>query len=247
MFGFWRKRLIVYGDIHGCLDELKSLRQQLAPKNGDIEVSLGDIINKGPYSKELIEYLSANNIRAIFGNHEDKFLRYRHFELSKTKKNPVVLSNSQQKIYDSLEDTHFDYLSSMSHFFRFGKVTLIHAGLTNVMNIDELSKKDMELIMHIRWLDKKFHFVSIEETKSKGEYFWADVYDGSSGFIVYGHQPFREVKVNTNALGIDTGCAYGNKLTAAIFYQTNGSVDNLEYKLVQVESKDTYAQKDDWL
>lgn len=233
--------------MHGCLDELKKLRQQIVPKNGDIEVSLGDIINKGPYSKELIEYLSKNNIRAVLGNHEDKFLRYHQFEYLKSKKNPVVLSNSQQKLYDSLEDIHFDYLTSMAHFFRFGKVTLLHAGLTNAMNIDELSKKEMALIMHIRWLDKKFSFVSIEETKSKGEYFWADVYDGSSGFIVYGHQPFREVKVNKNALGIDTGCAYGNKLTAAVFFQTNGLVESLDYKLVQVEAEYAYAEKDDWI
>ncbi len=46
-FGVFPKRLIAYGDIHRCLDEFIELRQKIRPR-------LGDIINKGPYSKELI-------------------------------------------------------------------------------------------------------------------------------------------------------------------------------------------------
>jgi len=247
MFGFFSKRLIVYGDIHGCLEELKELRKNIDPRTGDIEISLGDIINKGPFSVELIDYLVENCIQAVMGNHEDKFLRYYHFEQSKSKRNPVVLSSSQQKVYDTLEARHFDYIASMQSFLRFGAVTLLHAGITNAMHLDTLSKKEHELIMHIRWLDKKHHFVSIEETKNKGAFFWSDVYDGHDGFIVYGHQPFREVKINKYALGIDTGCAYGNRLTAAVFTLKNGVVKSLDYALHYVAAKQKYTIKDEWV
>ena len=37
------------------------------------------------------------------------------------------------------------------------------------------------------------------------------------GFVVYGHQTFEEVNLSTNAMGLDTGCVYGNKLTAVAF------------------------------
>lgn len=74
-FEVFPKRLIVYGDVHGCLDEFKELRHKITPRPNDIEVSLGDIINKGPHSKELIEYFMLHKILLITGNHEDKILR----------------------------------------------------------------------------------------------------------------------------------------------------------------------------
>ena len=40
-------RLIVYGDIHGCFDELIQLRNSLNIQNGDIETCVGDVITKG--------------------------------------------------------------------------------------------------------------------------------------------------------------------------------------------------------
>jgi len=240
-------RLIVYGDVHGCLDEFKELRQKIAPKLNDIEVSLGDIINKGPYSKELVEYFIEHKIHAVIGNHEDKILRYYRFKKLKKENHSIVLSESQQKVYNTFGPAHFEYFSNMPLFYKFGKVTLLHAGITNAMRLEILSKKESRLIFHIRWLDKEFHFVSIEETKNKGKYFWSDVYDGSSGFIVYGHQPFKEVKVNANALGIDTGCSYGNKLTAAVFDLDHDEVQNLNYTIYQVNALAVYSQKDQWI
>ncbi len=246
-FEVFPKRLIVYGDVHGCLDEFKELRHKITPRPNDIEVSLGDIINKGPHSKELIEYFMLHKILLITGNHEDKILRYRRFEKLKSKRNPIILSELQKKVYHSLSRVHFEYLSKAPLFYRFGKVTLLHAGITNAMRLETLGKKESALIFHIRWLDKKFHFVSIEETKNKGKYFWSDVYDGGSGFVVYGHQPFKEVKVNKNALGIDTGCAYGNKLTAAVFDMDYDIVENLNYSIYQVNAKAVYSVKDHWI
>ncbi len=239
-------RIIVYGDIHGCLEELKLLREKLAPEDGDIEISLGDIVNKGPYSKELIKYLACEGIKGITGNHEEKAVRYRYHELNGKGKNPVYLSSSQQDVYDELDDECFEYLFSMVCFMRFGKLTLLHAGMTNSMKLDSLTKKEQQLIMHIRWLDRNEHFVSLEETKSRGDHFWASVYDGHEGFIVYGHQPFKSVRKDRYALGIDTGCVYGNKLTAAIFHHIDGEVDDVSFEIAQVNALERYAYKGDW-
>ena len=61
--------------------------------------------------------------------------------------------------------------------------------------------------------------------------FWADLYDGNEGFVVYGHQSFKEPKKSKHALGIDTGCVYGNKLSAVVF--NSGSVDDYSIQSVQ--------------
>jgi bis(5'-nucleosyl)-tetraphosphatase (symmetrical) len=34
-------KLIIYGDIHGCYDELVRLRQKINPKKNDVEVCVG--------------------------------------------------------------------------------------------------------------------------------------------------------------------------------------------------------------
>ena len=236
-------RVIVYGDLHGCLNELILLREQIEPKESDIEFSLGDVINKGPYSKELLKYMMREGINSILGNHEEKLLRYRFHEMTSKKRNPIDLSDAQQDVYDLLDDEIFCFFESLPHFVRLGNLTLLHGGTTNRLSLDSLSKKEQQLLLHIRWLDKNEHFVSLEETKYKSDHFWADVYDGHDGFIVFGHQPFRKPKITRNAVGIDTGCVYGNKLTAAIFYHTDGVVEDTKYELIQIDAQDSYEQK----
>ena len=68
----------------------------------------------------------------------------------------------------------------------------------------------------LRYLDENYEFLTYGKENGKST-FWADIYDGNQGFIVYGHQWFQEIKKSKFALGIDTGCVYGNKLSAIVF------------------------------
>ncbi len=66
-------RLIVIGDVHGCLNELKLLLHQCeyCYHNNDRVLLLGDLVNKGPYSAEVIQFARENNFFSIRGNHDD--------------------------------------------------------------------------------------------------------------------------------------------------------------------------------
>jgi hypothetical protein len=66
-------RLIVIGDIHGCLDELHDIlfKCSFNPDNGDRVVLVGDLVNKGPYSLEVVRYARTNNFLSVRGNHDD--------------------------------------------------------------------------------------------------------------------------------------------------------------------------------
>lgn len=86
------------------------------------------------------------------------------------------------------------------------------------MNLENLSKKDKQKILRLRFLDEKYEYLTYGKEDEKST-FWADVYDGKQGFVVYGHQWFNEAKKSKFAIGIDTGCVYGNKLTAIIINQ----------------------------
>ena len=73
-------RKIIIGDVHGCLDELKLLIRKCELKKDDHIFFLGDLINKGPYSIEVLEYIhfisEIYTVDLILGNHEEKFLRF---------------------------------------------------------------------------------------------------------------------------------------------------------------------------
>jgi diadenosine tetraphosphatase ApaH/serine/threonine PP2A family protein phosphatase len=208
-------RLIVYGDIHGCLDEFILLRQSLNIKAGDIETSVGDFLSKGLQSVEVLQFIRLHKILPVIGNHEDKILRYlRHQE--GINKNPVELNNDEKNIIKNLNSNDINFLNNLPFFLKFGPVTILHGGLLNHQKLDSLSKRDKGRLLRLRFLDKNLKFIAFGDENVDSN-FWADIYDGNEGFIVYGHQNFKEVRQSPNAIGIDTGCVYGNKLTAVVF------------------------------
>ncbi|HXV80579.1 MAG TPA: metallophosphoesterase family protein, partial [Candidatus Binatia bacterium] len=75
-------RCYVIGDIHGCLDELRSLVKHLPLEPGDRLVFLGDYVDRGPNSKGVLNYIlelqqrSDLEIICLKGNHEDMFSAY---------------------------------------------------------------------------------------------------------------------------------------------------------------------------
>lgn len=72
-----KERLIIVGDVHGCLDELKELIEKCNydPQTTSV-VILGDLVNKGPYSAEVIQYVRQSGFYCIRGNHDDSALCY---------------------------------------------------------------------------------------------------------------------------------------------------------------------------
>lgn len=74
------------GDIHGCLTELVNMMEYIKTSgkynpDEDVIVFLGDYIDRGPNSAEVVKYIRSieeNNDRiiALMGNHEDMLLDY---------------------------------------------------------------------------------------------------------------------------------------------------------------------------
>ncbi len=212
-------KLIIYGDIHGCYNEFISLRKKINPNKNDIEVCVGDVITKGKDSVKLLKYIQKYNIKSVLGNHEDKLLRYLEHE-KREKKNPILLDDDEKSIIEKLDDEDIKYLNEMPLFLEFKNITILHGGIQNHHNLNNLTKKEKSKILRMRYLDSEHNFIAYGK-EDENSIFWADIYDGNQGFIVYGHQWFKEVKKNNHTLGIDTGCAYGNKLSAVVFEEMN--------------------------
>ena len=74
------KRLFAIGDIHGCYDPLHRLIEgELKIRQSDRIIFLGDYIDRGPMSREVIDYIldltgKGFDVIPLIGNHESMLL-----------------------------------------------------------------------------------------------------------------------------------------------------------------------------
>lgn len=61
--------MIVIGDVHGELETLKALIAQF-PKDQKI-VFCGDLVDRGPHSNQVVQFVIDNGYDCVMGNHED--------------------------------------------------------------------------------------------------------------------------------------------------------------------------------
>ncbi|HKC62294.1 MAG TPA: metallophosphoesterase [Pyrinomonadaceae bacterium] len=194
-------RTIVVGDIHGCYDELSDLLDRLALTEDDRVVAVGDLIVKGWKNREVLDlFIEDERFRAVLGNHDRAILRY----LRGKKKN---LKESQKKALTELEedeDRYFLFLQSLPAMIDLGSHLVVHAGLRPGV---ALSKQKTGDVTELRTLGPN-------RTSREGTP-WYEVYDGEK-FVLFGHWPAANPRRAPRAIGLDTGCVYGNRLTSYI-------------------------------
>ncbi len=229
-------KIIVYGDIHGCLDELKQLRSDINPKKGDIEISVGDFLNKGPYSLKTLRYLNKHHILSVMGNNEAKIIKLYHRYQKQGESYLSTLRSSDKKTLLELGTDDITYLESLPYYLKIDTLTIVHGGIVNGMQLSEnMNDKEKKLLTQLRFYNKKHEPIPYDDFENR-EVFWSEEYDGKEGFIVFGHHPFPEVKIEKNAIGIDTGCVYGGTLTAISFTYKDKKVNIKKYTLHEVKA-----------
>jgi hypothetical protein len=238
-----RQRTIIYGDIHGCLEEFKRLREELNITPTDREILVGDLLDRGPHSNAVVTYARENSLELVMGNHEYKYLRYKKHDKAfheTGKKNPMSFNDEKQSIYENLSEDDFEYLDAAPFFIKIDNTTVLHAGITNNIDLSHATKKELESLTRIRLLDENQKTLALGQNPY-GSAFWSEWYDGNQGVIVYGHEAFNNVKIDKFSFGIDTGCVYGDKLTALVIFDTKEPMFN--YDIIQVRAKLCYSLK----
>ncbi len=235
-----KRRVIVYGDMHGCLEELKKLRKKIYPKQNDIEVSVGDILNKGPLNIDTLRYVQKHNIWAVMGNNEEKILNY----YKKYKKDPKkILSkmrDDEREIVLHLNNKDIQFLKNLPYYIKIKNLTIVHAGIKIGTKLNaSIDKEDKKWLTLLRFYNKEFQPIPYSD-KINRFVFWSDIYSGRDGFVVFGHHPFSKSKISKHAIGIDTGCVYGGKLSAVVFEFDGKKVDTKNYKIYSQKASKKY-------
>jgi serine/threonine protein phosphatase 1 len=203
-------KIFAVGDVHGQCEKLACLIERLPlDAESDFLIFLGDYINRGAGSREVIDYLlevgrKVRNAVFLLGNHEHALLEYyrtgsldylqtlRSMGVEETLKS---YSNSPVRSLGDLSfmpAAHIRFLHTLRPYFKLDGFLFIHAG---TIPGEEIDGCPLDRLLTVR------------------ERFLLD--QGTSDVItVFGHTPFETPFVTPNKIGIDTGAAYGLLLTA---------------------------------
>ena len=192
-------RTIVIGDIHGCFDELTDLLNLINLHKDDRVVAVGDLITKGEKNREVLDlFIDDERFSSVIGNHDRALRQYWRGE-------PVQLTKAQEATCAELEfnrERYSEYLRSLPYMIDLDSHLVVHAGVRPGVPLDRQMAVDLT----------ELRTMGANPSRRKGIP-WYAVYRGEK-IALFGHWPGSKPRRGRRAIGLDTGCVYGGRLTA---------------------------------
>jgi serine/threonine protein phosphatase 1 len=205
------------GDIHGYYKRLVNLMDRLTVRvsEDDTIIFLGDYIDRGAYSYEVIDFLIScamtGGLNTVFlkGNHEDMLIGYL---LGDERGGPYLLNGGEATIRSyiahrgkmELPERHREFLKGLRLYYETDEFIAVHAGLNPAFTgLEAQSEHDM------LWIREKFF---------RAEKRWDKT-------IIFGHTPMQYFSrtdgiyrdPERNIIGIDGGVIFGNPLVCLVW------------------------------
>ena len=219
--------IFAIGDIHGCLKQLISLQKNILntknfKKDNDLLLYIGDYIDRGPHSKDVINQiikLQKENIKSIFlmGNHEQVMIDFLFNKINNLKywlnlgadqtfksyKIEVAefikdgfeddkIDRLRSVLLNELSDEHIHFLKNLRLSYSVGNYLFVHAGINPEKILKDQDKMDLLWSRSDQFFDKNFKFEKI---------------------IVHGHTPEEKVINFPYRINVDIGCFFSGKLS----------------------------------
>jgi len=224
------RRVYAVGDIHGRLDLLRALHEQIVadaaelPDTAKTLVYLGDYVDRGPRSCEVVELLIEEPLAGfdlvhLKGNHEDMMLEFLDaptnagwllnggdatlvsygVDFPSLVLLPSDLAKISAELNEALPPSHRAFLDDLSLCHEEGDYLFVHAGVRPGVQIDEQEPFDF------MWIRLPF----LKATEDFGKR------------IVHGHTIGAVPDVRANRIGIDTGAYHTGCLTCLVLEGTD--------------------------
>lgn len=218
-------RVIAIGDVHGCLDELQMLLRRCDYQPGDLVVFLGDLVSKGPDSLSVVQMAREIGAIGVRGNHDFEVIRWH--QAMKSGADPPVIGSEHFHIASGLSTADLKWMYSLPWYISSKELgaLFVHAGFVSGIR---LGKQNPRLMMNMRSILPDGTVTS----KFFNNWPWARLWDGPQT-VLFGHDADRGLQQYEHAIGLDTGCVYGGRLTACILP---------EKRLVSVSARREYFQ-----
>ncbi|OUC14626.1 MAG: serine/threonine protein phosphatase [Alkalinema sp. CACIAM 70d] len=127
-------RRIVIGDVHGHYDGLMQLFETFAPTTLDEIYFLGDLIDRGPKSSQVVEFVRKQGYGCVLGNHEQMLLEaFPEGQVFAPALQAWLQSGGKATMasYDNAETLldHLAWLQTLPTHLDLGDLWLVHAGV----------------------------------------------------------------------------------------------------------------------
>ena len=219
----------IIGDVHGCARELEALlrklgyeierseedgapRYQVKPPAGRTAVFVGDLVDRGPKNADALalamDAAAAGHALVVPGNHDAKLARALGGAKVETKHGLAeTLAELETRPEEFRKRVQVFLAGLPSHYvLDDGRLVVAHAGMkTELQNRTSREVREFGL-----------YGETTGETDEDGlpvRADWGREYRGTA-VVAYGHTPVREAEWTNNTICIDTGCAFGGRLTA---------------------------------
>ncbi|HXE97713.1 MAG TPA: metallophosphoesterase family protein [Dongiaceae bacterium] len=196
-------RTFVIGDIHGCAATLRRLvNEKLRPLPGDRILLLGDLIDRGPDSKGVLDFIfelreSGLSVDGIRGNHEEMCLQagedHYYLELWQANGGLATLASFQADGPGDIPHRYRAFLGALPLYIQLDSFIIVHAGL----NFDVPNPlADTEAMLWTR-----SHFVDRQRIGGRR--------------LICGHTPVTlarlEESLNESKIMLDNGCVFNDR------------------------------------
>jgi serine/threonine protein phosphatase 1 len=215
------------GDVHGRADLLADIHEkirqdsEIAKGERKVVVYLGDYVDRGPESKEVVDLLLDEPLEGferhhLMGNHEEFLLDF----LEDVDAGPGWMFNGgvatlesygveahlghdysmealeqlQAKFREALPETHLEFYKNLEFTHAEGDYLFVHAGIRPGVPLDDQDRDDM------LWIRDEF----LGSTVNHGK------------VVVHGHTITWEPELRPNRIGIDTGAFHSGVLTCLV-------------------------------
>jgi hypothetical protein len=198
-------RTLVVGDVHGCRRELDDLLRESAWGAGDRLVFVGDLVAKGPDSAGVVRLARELSADAVRGNHDERCLQW--WRARNEGRAAPELREAHRRVVAELSPEDWVWLDERPLWLALPEydTLVVHAGLIPNRPLEAQSASDLTNMRTLR----------ADGSASKrldAGVPWASRWSGPS-LVVFGHDAVTGLQRHSHAIGLDTGCVYGGRLT----------------------------------
>lgn len=150
-------RRIFIGDVHGHYDGLMSLLDKITPDTEDKLYFVGDLIDRGPQSAQVVDFVRQNQHPCVLGNHEQLLLdAFSHKRMTGQTLHAWLYSGGQTTLTSYNHDTdllmeHIEWIRKLPLHIDLGDVWLVHAGVDPTLTMAEQTAEEC------CWIREAFH------------------------------------------------------------------------------------------
>ena len=230
------RKLLIMGDVHGCYDELAELlANEGINKENTCVVFVGDLVNKGPKSAEVVEFVMSNGWYSVRGNHDEVCLRERMLA-SSSGESPI----EKYKWVINMKEESAEWLQDLPYAIKIPSrnIVVVHAGLLPDTPLEE---QTTDIYLHIRCVKRaeaESGWVWTKDFNDTEYKLWGSKWTGPE-HVYFGHDARRFLQQYEHATGLDTACVYGEHLTG-VYPDAHGA----RGEFIRLKNHMNYGKKD---